>query len=86
MTYELITGQVTMLIAAAVYPVRERDGYARGIALGSMLALFAKPLFLPLLLWMLVWRRQALLATLGTAAVVTLAGVALLGHRHLPGL
>ena len=33
---------------------------------------------------MLVWRRQALLATIGTAAVVTLAGVALLGtdiHR-----
>ena len=37
-TYELITGQVTMLIAAAVYPVRERDGYARGIALGLALA------------------------------------------------
>lgn len=78
-TYELITGQVTMLIAAALYPVRERDGYARGVALGLALALFAKPLFLPLLLWMLVWRRQALLATIGTAAIVTLAGVVLLG-------
>ena len=51
--YELIMGQVTMLIAAALYPVRERDGHARGIGSGIVLALFAKPMLLPVLLWML---------------------------------
>ena len=78
-TYELITGQVTMLIAAALYPVRERDGYVRGVGLGIALALFAKPMLLPVLVWMLLWRRQALVGTLAAAAVVTVAGVALLG-------
>jgi alpha-1,2-mannosyltransferase len=78
-TYELITGQVTMLIAAALYPVRNRDGWARGVGFGIVLALFAKPMLLPVLVWMLVWRRQALAATLVTAAIVTVAGIGLLG-------
>jgi alpha-1,2-mannosyltransferase len=83
-TYELITGQVTMLIAAAVFPIRNGDGLARGIGLGLVLALFAKPMLLPLLVWMLVWRRQALLSTLLTAAAVSATGLVLLGpdiHR-----
>jgi alpha-1,2-mannosyltransferase len=78
-TYELITGQVTMLIAAAVWAVRDRDGLARGIGVGLVLGLFAKPMLLPLLVWMLVRRRRALAAALITAAAVTVAGVALLG-------
>ncbi len=78
-TYELITGQVTMLIAAALYPVRERDGFVRGVGLGIALALFAKPMLLPVLVWMLVWRRQALVGTLAAAAAVTVLGVVLLG-------
>ena len=78
-TYELITGQVTMLIAAALYPVRERDGLARGIGVGLVLALFAKPMLLPVLVWMLLWRRQALVGTIVAAAAVTVLGVVLLG-------
>jgi alpha-1,2-mannosyltransferase len=78
-TYELITGQVTLVIAAAVLAVRDRDGLGRGVAVGLVLGLFAKPMLLPLLVWMLVRRRRALASALVTAVGVTVAGVALLG-------
>ncbi len=51
-----------MLIAAAVYPVRDaRRRTPAASPLGIALALIPKPLLLPVLLWMLVRRRQALL-------------------------
>ena len=78
-TYELITGQVTLLIAATIYPVRDRDGFWRGALLGVAIALFAKPVVIPLLLWMLLWRRRALLSTILSALVVTAAGILVLG-------
>ena len=77
--YELLLGQVTMLIAAAIYPVRDRDGVRRGIPLGIVLALIPKPMLLPVLLWMLVRRRHALLGTIAAAAAMTLIGVVLMG-------
>lgn len=76
---ELLLGQVTLLIAAAVYPVRDRDGWARGVPLGIVLALAPKPMLLPLLAWMLVRRRRALGGALATTAAVTLTGVVLMG-------
>jgi len=82
--YELLLGQVTMLLAAAVYPVRDRDGWARGIPLGVALALAPKPMLLPLLAWMLVRRRRALASAAVAAVAVTFSGVVLLGpdiHR-----
>jgi Glycosyltransferase family 87 len=77
--YELVVGQVTMLMAAAIYPVRDRDGWKRGIALGVVAALIPKPMLIPLFAWMLLRRRRALASALVTGAIVTLAGVALLG-------
>lgn len=78
--YELILGQVTLLIAAAIYPVvRRGDALRNGIPLGIALALAPKPLLLPLLVWMLVWRRHALAATLATAVALTCLGVVLAG-------
>ncbi len=77
--YELVIGQVTMLIAASILPVRDRDGIALGIPLGIVLALIPKPFLVPLLVWMLVRRRSALAGALGTAAIVTFAGIAVLG-------
>lgn len=78
--YELILGQVTLLIAAAIYPVARRgDAFRNGIPLGIALALAPKPLLLPLLLWMLVWRRHALAGTLVTAVALTCLGVVLAG-------
>jgi Glycosyltransferase family 87 len=76
---ELLLGQVTLLLAAAVYPVRDRDGWARGIPLGVALALAPKPMLVPLLAWMLIRRRRALGGAVTTAAVVTLAGVVVMG-------
>jgi hypothetical protein len=77
---ELIFGQVTLLIAAAIYPVARRaDGFQNGIPLGIALAIAPKPLLLPLLFWMLVWRRHALVATLATAVGLTCLGVVLAG-------
>ena len=77
---ELIFGQVTLLIAAAIYPIARRaDGFREGIPLGIVLALAPKPLLLPLLVWMLVWRRQALISALTTAAALTCLGVVLAG-------
>ena len=78
--YELLLGQTTMLIAAALYPVvRRRDAFASGIPLGIALALAPKPLLLPVLAWMLVWRRQALTAAVLTALALTGLGVILVG-------
>jgi hypothetical protein len=77
--YELVTGQVTLLIAASVYPFRDRDSWHRGIAFGVVLGLTPKPLLIPLLIWMLVYRRRALGAAALTAGLLTVTGVALLG-------
>ena len=79
LVYELITGQVTMLMAAAIYPLRDRDGWRRGIAFGVMLALLPKPLLAPLLVWMLFRRPRALAAAFITVAAVTLFGIAIMG-------
>lgn len=78
--YELLLGQTTLLIAAALYPLARRpDGFRSGIPFGIVLALAPKPLLLPILVWMLVWRRQALVATVVTTLVLTALGMALLG-------
>ena len=77
--YELITGQVTLFIAAAIYPLRDRDGWRRGIAHGVVMGLIPKPLLVPLLLWMLLYRRRASVAAVAVALGVTIVGVALLG-------
>jgi hypothetical protein len=78
--YELLLGQTTLLIAAALYPIaRREDGLRNGIPFGIALALAPKPLLLPVLVWMLVWRRHALAATGLTALALTGVGIALLG-------
>jgi hypothetical protein len=78
--YELLLGQTTLLIAAALYPVaRREDGFRNGIPFGIALALAPKPLLLPALVWMLVWRRHALMGAVLTAFALTGFGIAVLG-------
>jgi hypothetical protein len=78
--YELLLGQTTLLIAAALYPVvRRPDALRNGIPLGIALALAPKPLLLPVLAWMMVWRRRALTATLLVALALTCLGLVLMG-------
>jgi Glycosyltransferase family 87 len=91
--YELLLGQVTLLIAATLYPVvRTRDGWRSGLLFGIALAIAPKPMLGPILVWMVLWRRRALRGTLVTAAAVTLVGVLIAGPdqyvawlRHLTG-
>jgi len=78
--YELLLGQTTLLIAATLYPVaRRQDGFRNGVPFGVALALAPKPLLLPVLFWMLIWRRRALTATILTAAILTGIGIAVVG-------
>jgi hypothetical protein len=78
--YELLLGQTTLLIAATLYPLaRRQDGFRNGIPFGVALALAPKPLLLPVLVWMLVWRRRASTATILTASILTGVGIAALG-------
>jgi Glycosyltransferase family 87 len=81
--YELLLGQTTLLIAATLYPIaRRQDGFRNGVPFGIALALAPKPLLLPVLFWMLVWRRRALTATVITASILTLIGIAALGFEQ----
>jgi hypothetical protein len=78
--YELLLGQVTFLIAAALYPLARRaDAYRFGAPVGIALALAPKPLLLLVLVWMVVWRRRALAVALPVALGLTCLGIALLG-------
>ena len=78
--YELMLGQTTLLICAGLYPVARRsDGFLNGLPLGIVMALAPKPLLVPVLVWMIVWRRRALAAALVIAILLTGFGLALLG-------
>ncbi len=80
LVYELLLGQTTLLVAAALYLVARRpDAFRNGIPFGVALALAPKPLLLPVLAWMMVWRRHSLAAALLTTLTLTGFGIALLG-------
>jgi hypothetical protein len=78
--YELSLGQITLLIAAALYlVVRHADAFRNGLPMGIVLAVAPKPMLLPLLVWMLVWRPRALVTALLGALMLTGVGVVLYG-------
>ena len=78
--HDLLLGNVSILIAAAVALVAwSGGGYLAGLPLGLVLATVPKPALIPVLIWMLVYRRQALCSALGSAAVFSLFGLIILG-------
>ena len=78
--HDLLLGNVSILIAASVAAVAWLpDGYRSGLPLGLVLATVPKPALIPILIWMLVYRRRSLLATIGSAGVFTLLGLLVLG-------
>jgi Glycosyltransferase family 87 len=84
--YDLLLGNVTILVAAVVALVAwSADGYLAGLPLGLMLATIPKPALIPVLLWMLVFRRRAFLSAVGSAAVFSLLGLVLLGASAYGG-
>jgi len=78
--YDLLLGNVTSVIAASVALAAWRTDRPRnGILLGLVVAAAPKPGLIPILVWMLVFRRRALLGAIAAGAVATLACVALVG-------
>ena len=78
--YDLELGNVTVIVLAALAAIAwTPDRLATGIPLGLVLATAPKPQLIPVLVWLAFAHRRALVGALVTAAVATLAGLALAG-------
>jgi hypothetical protein len=78
--HDVMLGNANVVLVGAIAvslfgPPRPRSG----VLLGLAAALFAKPLVLPILLWLLVWRRPVLIGTVATGLAATAIGVWLAG-------
>src|SRR4029453_9170867 len=61
---DLFLGNVSILLAAAIYLAVSRDRPWAAIPLGICLALLPKPFLVPVLIWFLVYRRRSALVGL----------------------
>ena len=78
--YDLELGNVTVVVLVAVAAIAwTPDRLATGIPLGLILATAPKPQLIPVLIWLVVAHRRALIGALMTAALATVAGLVLLG-------
>jgi hypothetical protein len=78
--YDLELGNVTVLVLAALAVIAwTPDRIATGIPLGLVLATAPKPQLIPVLIWLALVHRRALVGALVTAALASLAGLALAG-------
>jgi len=74
---DVMLGNVNVLLVAAMVPaVYGRPHWYVGIPLGILVAAFPKPLVVPVLLWLLVWRPRVFAVT--TASGLCAAGIAAL--------
>jgi len=70
--HDVMLGNTNVLLVGAMVPAMlGRDRARNGILLGLATAAFAKPLVLPVLLWLLVWHRRAWLGTVLTGLAAT---------------
>ncbi len=76
---DLWMGNVSIVLVSSVWLAISRDRVAAGIPLGFVMATVAKPLLIPFMIWMFVYRRRGLAGSLVTAAVVTAAAIVVLG-------
>ncbi len=78
--HDLLLGNVSILIAAAVAIVAwSADGYLAGLPLGLVLATAPKPALIPILIWMVIFRRRALVSAIGSAVALSGVGLLVLG-------
>jgi hypothetical protein len=78
--YDLELGNVTVLVLVAVAAIAwTPDRLTTGIPLGLMLATAPKPQLIPVLVWLAVAHRRALVGAVTTATLATLVGLALTG-------
>ena len=76
---DLWLGNVSIVMAAAIYIAVSHDRPAASVPLGIVLAAVAKPFLLPVLLWMFVYRRRSAVTTVVTALVATAFAVLAMG-------
>jgi hypothetical protein len=84
--YDLLLGNVSILVAAVVALVAwSGDSYLPGLPLGLLLATIPKPALIPILIWMMVYRRRAFLSAIGSAAILSAIGLIVLGASSYGG-
>jgi hypothetical protein len=72
--HDVMLGNANVLLVGAMVPAMlGRDRTRNGVLLGLTTAAFAKPLVVPVLLWLLAWRRRTLLGTVLTGLAATAA-------------
>ena len=76
---DLWMGYVSVLLLCAMWIPVSRDRLTAGIPLGIALATVAKPLLIPFLVWMVVYRRRGLAGALITAALATALAIVFTG-------
>ena len=78
--YDLELGNVTVVVLVALAAIAwTPDRFATGIPLGLVLATAPKPQLIPVLVWLAVAHRRALVGALVTAGLATLIGLAITG-------
>ena len=78
--HDVFLGNANVLLAGAIaLAVFARPSPRSGVALGLAAAVFAKPLLVPVLLWLLVFRRPVLAGTVIAGLATTTAGLLLAG-------
>ena len=68
---DLALGNITILLTGALVLATSADRPLRGVPLGIGLALVPKPMFVPVLIWMLAHRRRSLSGVVGGGVAVT---------------
>jgi hypothetical protein len=80
--HDVMLGNASVMLVAAMVPaVFGSDRRRNGVLLGLAAAVFAKPLVLPILVWLLVWRRRALAGAVVAGLAATAAGVLVTGPQ-----
>jgi hypothetical protein len=78
--HDFMLGNTNILVVAAMVPALfGRPDRRNGILLGLAAAAFAKPLLIPVLLWLAIWRRQTFAGALIAGAIATAVGLAIFG-------
>jgi hypothetical protein len=76
---DLVLGNVNLLLVAAAAWMIAKGGIGPGVVSGILFAAFPKPMLLPLLLWVFVFRRRSALGWLIASLVATAVAVAVVG-------
>jgi hypothetical protein len=81
---DLLLGNVTIVLTALGMVAIRSNRVGAGLAFGIALAAVPKPLFIPLLLWMVRYRRRSLAGTIAGGLVASAVGVLVMGpDRYL---